>query len=213
MKLFYIETSSSYLYTGIVSNGNLLASCKSNYAKDLSKFTLVEIEKIFIKSKLTPEDIDKIIVVSGPGSFTGIRIGMTFAKIFAHTMNKNITTITSLDAMSASVKIDELKVPIINARRGYVFAGVYDHDKIILENQYMKLEDLIAYLNNLDREYQFIKNDSIFDFDNIIEYDTDILSIVNKYQNKDNINPHLVEPSYLKLTEAEEKLGSFDNDN
>ena len=53
----------------------------------------------------------------------------------------------------------------------------------------------------------------VYDFDNIIEYDPDILSIVNKYQNKDNINPHLVEPSYLKLTEAEEKLGSFDNDN
>ena len=62
MKIFYIDTSSSYLYSGITSDNQLLASCKINFEKDLSKYTLAEVEKIFKKASFEPCDIDKIIV-------------------------------------------------------------------------------------------------------------------------------------------------------
>lgn len=212
MKIFYIDTSSSYLYTGLVDNNKLLASFKNNFGKDLSKYTLAEIEKLFKKVDLKPDEIDKIIVVSGPGSFTGIRIGMTIAKIFAWSLNKKITTITSLDAMAASVETDKLKVPVIDARRGFVYASVYENNKMILENQYIKLEDLEGYLNKLNKEYIFITNQANFKYANVFEYDPDVLKIVNCYKNKKNITPHLVEPTYLKLTEAEENLGSTNYD-
>ena len=213
MKIFYIDTSSSYLYTGIVSCDKLIASCKTNFGKDLSKYTLSEVEKLFKSSNLKPAEIDKIIVVSGPGSFTGIRIGMTIAKIFAWSLNKEITTITSLDAMAISIETNKLKVPIIDARRGYVYAGVYENNEVILENQYIKLEDLEKYLNKLNKEYVFIINEEKFKFENKMEYKPDILKIVEFYKNKASINPHLVEPTYLKLTEAEENLGSKNHDN
>lgn len=213
MKIFYIDTSSSYLYTGIVSSDKLIGSYKTNFNKDLSKYTLNEVDKLFKSSNLKPEEIDKIIVVSGPGSFTGIRIGMTIAKIFAWSLNKEITTITSLDAMAISTETNKLKVPIIDARRGYVYAGVYESNEVILENQYIKLEDLKKYLNELNKEYVFITNQENFKFENKIEYDPDILKIVEFYKNKASINPHLVEPTYLKLTEAEENLGSNNHDN
>jgi len=213
MKIFYIDTSSSYLYTGIANNQKLLIDCKVNFNKDLSKYTLSEVDKMFKQINLKPDDIDKIIVVSGPGSFTGIRIGMTIAKIFAWSFNKDITTISSLDAMSASIEIDKLVVPIIDARRGYVYAGIYDNDKIVLENQYIKLEKLVSYLKNLNKEYVFITNDKKLQLDNLIQYNPDILKIINKYKDKKNINPHLVEPNYLKAVEAEENLRKKHHDN
>lgn len=151
MKIFYIDTSSSYLYAGIAVGKFLVASIKKDFGKDLSKYTILEIAKLFQEASLEPEDIDKIIVVSGPGSFTGIRIGMTFAKIFAWSLKKDITTITSLDAM-ALVDTDKLVVPIIDARRGFVYASIHEKDKIILKNQYIKLDSLIAYLDNLNKK-------------------------------------------------------------
>lgn len=211
MKIFYIDTSSSYLYAGIAVGKFLVASIKKDFGKDLSKYTILEIAKLFQEASLEPEDIDKIIVVSGPGSFTGIRIGMTFAKIFAWSLKKDITTITSLDAM-ALVDSDKLVVPIIDARRGFVYASIHEKDKIILKNQYIKLDSLIAYLDNLKKEYLFVTNQDNFDLPSI-KYDPDILKIINTYQDKPSINPHLVEPTYLKLTEAEENLRNIQHDN
>ena len=211
MKIFYIDTSSSYLYAGIAVGKFLVASIKKDFGKDLSKYTILEIAKLFQEASLEPEDIDKIIVVSGPGSFTGIRIGMTFAKIFAWSLKKDITTITSLDAM-ALVDTDKLVVPIIDARRGFVYASIHEKDKIILKNKYIKLDSLIAYLDNLKKEYLFVTNQDNFDLPSI-KYDPDILKIINTYQDKPSINPHLVEPTYLKLTEAEENLRNIHHDN
>ena len=63
MKILYIDTSSNYLYTGISADNKLIIETKVNYGHDLSKYTLPEIEKMFNNVSLTPNDIDKIIVV------------------------------------------------------------------------------------------------------------------------------------------------------
>ena len=212
MNLFYIDTSSSYLYAGIICNDVLKSSIKKNFSKDLSKYALNEIKKLFNEIDILPNEIDKIIVVSGPGSFTGIRIGMTIAKIFAFSLKKEIITISSLEAMAYSNNLDMYKVPILDARRGYVYSGVYDkNNKIIFENQYISLDKLNNYLNTLNKEYVFITNDSKLSELNRVKYDPDILKIVDIAKNKKCVNPHLVEPLYLKLTEAEENLGSKDD--
>ena len=211
MTYFYIDTSSSYLYTGIVKDSKLIGEVKKEFGTNLSKYAINEVSKMFENANIKPIDIDKIIVVSGPGSFTGIRIGMTFAKIFAWSLNKKITTITSLEAMQASINNNKILVPIIDARRGYVYAGVYKNNEIILNNQYIKLDDLNKYLDNLEN-YYYITNDNHFNYNNVLKYNPDILNIVLNYKDKKEINPHLIEPDYLKLTEAEENLGN-QNDN
>ena len=209
MNLFYIDTSSSYLYSGIVSNNSLKASRKVFFGSELSKYALNEISKMFEEINILPKDIDKIIVVAGPGSFTGIRIGMTIAKIFAFSLKKEITTLSSLEAMAYSSNLESIKVPILDARRGYVYAGVYDeNNNLILDDQYISLEKLQKYLDSLKKEYIFITNDSKLANLNRIKYNPDILKIVNMVKDRKSINPHLVEPLYLKLTEAEENLGS-----
>ena len=202
MTIFYIDTTSSYLYTGIVKDNKLLASRKKDLGKELSVYTVSVVNEMFNEVNLKPKDIDKIIVVNGPGSFTGIRIGVTLAKIFAWSLKKEITTISSLEAMAESTDTNKLIVPIINARREACYAAIYEDGKEVLKGSYLTIEKLKMFLTGINKEYVFISNDS-FSFDTL-KYDPDILRIVNKYQDRKCINPHLVNPLYLKLTEAEE---------
>lgn len=202
MTLFYIDTTSSYLYTAIVRDNKILNEKKKDLGKSLSIETQAIVSDMFSEVNVKPNDIDKIIVVNGPGSFTGIRIGVTLAKIMAWSLNIPITTITSLEAMAKSIETDKLIVPIINARREACYASIFDGDKELLPGQYLTIEKLKMMLIGLNKDYVFVSNDS-FPFE-IEKYNPNILKIVSYYENKDTINPHMVNPLYLKLTEAEE---------
>lgn len=205
MRVLYIDTTTSNLYTAIYQNDKVIESISSSFGKDLSKVALDKIKSMLDNQNLTPNDIDKIIVVNGPGSFTGIRIGVTLAKTLAYTLNKDITTISSLQAMAVSSNnVKDFIVPIIDARRGFVYASIYDNKgNPILKDQYISLESLKLACDNLIGDYSYIGNNISFDL-KYEEYSPNFLKIIEKYKNNDNINPHLVNPIYLKLTEAEE---------
>ncbi len=212
MKIFYIDTSSSYLYIAILKEEKCF-EIKKKLGSEMSKYALQEIAELFKMANLEPLDIDKIIVVAGPGSYTGIRIGMTFAKIMAYTLKKDIISITSLEAMAYSLDSKKVIVPLIDARRGFVFAGVYENSLNILENQYIKLSDLQEYLTKLNKEYVFVGDSSKFKELKVQEYEPDFLQIINIVKDRAPISPHAIEPEYLKLTEAEENLKGIHYDN
>jgi len=87
---------------------------------------------------------------------------------------------------------------------------IYDKDNNqILKNQYIKKSVLETAINNMSDNYIFITNDDIELNGECIKYDPNILEIVLKYKDKENVNAHGIDAEYLKLTEAEEKL----NDN
>lgn len=203
MRYLYIDTSSSYLYTAIIEDNKLLSEIKEEYGQSLSEVALPRIASMFEETKLNPKDIDKIIVVNGPGSFTGIRIGLTIAKVYAWGLNIPITTIYSLEAMALSSDNNTYHVPMINARRGYVFAAIYDENyKEILKPQHIQLVDLQEKLKEIDN-YEIISNDEFEDIE-VIPYEPNLLKVVDYFKDKENVNPHAVNPEYLKLTEAEE---------
>ena len=204
MRILYIDTSSSFLYAGIVENDQLLCEVKKEFGTSLSEEALPEIVSLFTKSSLNAKDIDKIIVVNGPGSFTGIRIGITIAKVYAWSLNIPITTITSLEAMMLSSNKNIVKVPMIDARRRYVFSAIYDeNNNIVLKPQHIKMDDINVELEKLS-DYIIITKDELEEYDKKEEYNPDILKIVTYFKDKEPINPHGVNPDYLKLTEAEE---------
>ncbi|MBQ6324390.1 MAG: tRNA (adenosine(37)-N6)-threonylcarbamoyltransferase complex dimerization subunit type 1 TsaB [Bacilli bacterium] len=203
MKYLYIDTSSSYLYSGIVSDNELIAEVKEEYGQSLSEVALPRIVSMFEKTNLKPKDIDKIIVVNGPGSFTGIRIGLTIAKVYAWSLNIPITTINSLEVMAISSDNKCIHIPMINARRGYVFAAIYDAEyNELLKPQHIMLDELKEKFK--DQDYEIITNDEFDNLENISKYTPNIVKVVNQFKDKEAINPHAVNPNYLKLTEAEE---------
>lgn len=210
MKYLYIDTTSNFLYTGVVENDNLICERKIRFDKDLSTMALSTIVEMLNEQAIKPNEISKIILVNGPGSFTGCRIGITIAKTYAWALNIPITTITSLEAMALSDNGFDFYVPVLDARRDCVFAGIYDNNNNqVMKNQYMKKSVLETAINNMSDNFVFITNDEIELNGEKHTYNPNILNIVLKYKDKEDVNPHGIDAEYLKLTEAEEKL----NDN
>ncbi len=206
MKVLYIDTTTSYLYTGIVVDGKLIVEIKKEFGKDLSRQALSKISDMIKQAKLKPTDIDKIMVVNGPGSFTGIRVGVTIAKTFAYTLKKEVITLLSLEAMAISNKNEKVfKVPIIDARRGYIYGAIYNQENIpVLKPQYISLEALKSATNHLLEDFEYISNQEFTDL-KVESYNPNIEKIVNTLISREGTNPHAVNPVYLKQTEAEEK--------
>ncbi len=209
MRILYIDTTTNYLYGALWNKDQVIESVNIKLDKDLSVFTLQKISEMLSKQNIEPKEVDKIIVVNGPGSFTGIRVGVTIAKTYALGLQKKISTISSLQAMAASSKTEATyKVPVIDARRGFVYAAIYDNQNTpVLKEQYLSLTALNCAIDNLPGEYTIITNDSV-DIEKKEQYIPNFFNIINLYKDKEEENPHLVNPMYLKLTEAEEKKKS-----
>ena len=107
--------------------------------------------------------------------------------------------------MASTSSDKDFLVPMIDARRGNVFAGIYDKQlNNILQDQLISYEQL---LKEIDNKYEQIS----YHLENTLKPNGDILKVINKHLNDLPINPHLLNPNYLKLTEAEEKLNDKRN--
>ncbi len=216
MRILYIDTSSSFLYTAIISNGSILAEIKEKMDNRLSANTLPRIEEMFSVKNISISEIDKIIAVNGPGSFTGIRIGLTIAKTLAWSKKIPIIPISSLEAMALSYDGDyNYIVPAIDARRNNVYASIYDtqNNSFVLKEQHISMSTLDIALSNITGKISFITNDQLNTKYDIQPYEPKIDKIVKEVENRDPVNPHAVDANYLKLTEAEEnKLKEDKND-
>ena len=193
MKYLFIDSATTNLVVAIIIDNKLTYSFNNNIGHDTSSQMMPVLEQAFEKSNITPKDLNKIFIVTGPGSFTGIRVGLTVAKTMAYCLNIPIIPVSSL-AVLASKKAG---TALINARRGYVFAGSYDEN---LNNTFK--DSYIPMDNNLKKPY--ISYDE-FEF-TVEKPEIDILKVIKKYENCSEVNPHALNPNYLKLTEAEEKL-------
>jgi len=199
----FISTATKRLLVSIIKDNEVIYSFNEYNDNTLSERIMPVIDDAFNKSNITANDIDRIYVVNGPGSFTGIRVGITIAKTIAWVLKKEIFTISSLELLS-STKVDTKYIaPLIDARRGFVFAGLYDTElNSIIDESHILLDEFKTKISNYDVTY--ISEDE-FSFDTV-KSDYDVLKLINKHLNDKALNPHSVNPNYLKLTEAEEKL-------
>lgn len=201
----FLDTSSSYLSSAIVKDGKVLKEIYLYLEKEMSKYALLKIKEMMDELNLKPNDIDTVVVVNGPGSYTGLRVGVTIAKTFAWGLNKKLAKVSSLFAMATSIKSNSYIVPIIDARRGFVFAGVYDKNyNVVMDDCYIEKKELEQFLNNLDGSYTYVSVGTEDD-KNIINYKPDLENLFLNLK-LDYVKPHLLVPNYLKQTEAEENL-------
>lgn len=210
MRIIYLDTTTPNLYFTIIDDSDLLIEKKVYLGNEMSVNTLPIIKKSLEEVNLNIKEIDKIIVVNGPGSFTGTRICLTIAKTLAWSLNIPIVTISSLEAMAISYKGDKrYVVPMIDARRDHVYGTIYDREKkeFILGERYINLKTLFEEIAG-ESSVDYISNDDIKIEKELIKYTPDFLSIAEYLKNKELIKVHLVDANYLKLTEAEEKLAS-----
>ena len=173
--------------------------------EDLSVKILPLIDNALKECSLKINDIKKIYVTIGPGSFTGIRIGLTIMKVLAWSLNIEIIPLSSLELLASTKTTTDYIIPYIDARRGNCFIAIYDNDLNIISND--QFVNFLEFMNNIDKlkTYKIVTYDEI-DNNNKIKPEIDVLKVINRHKNDSAVNPHTVNPNYLKLTEAEENL-------
>lgn len=217
MKILYLDTSSSFLYTAILEDNTIIAEVKEKLENNLSEYALPRIEEMFTVKNINIDELDKIICVNGPGSFTGIRIGLTIAKTLAWAKNIPIVPISSLEAMAFSSDGNyNYIVPAIDARRNYLYASIYDNQNgsFIMNEKHILKDTLEIALDNLAGTISYISNNVLDVNHDVQPYEPKIDKIVFYVKDREPVNPHSIDANYLKLTEAEEKkLEEEKNDN
>lgn len=199
MKSLFLDTSSSRVIIACVEDKNIIFNINLKNDNNLSNRLIVLIDECLKEHKLCVNDINKIYVVNGPGSFTGIRCGVTVAKTMAYLLNIEIECISELEVMSSGY--DEIVCPIIDARRGFVYGAIYNGVDNIREDEYILYDDLINNFNGKVLSYVY---------ENTYAPKVDLIKLIEKHKNN-SISPHLVVPNYLKKTEAEENLNAKRN--
>ena len=196
----FIDTSTSISTIALLKDYKVINKKNINSNNDLSNNIFKYINELFSEVNVEPMDVKRIYVGYGPGSFTGVRIGLTIAKTYAYTLNIKLVPISSLQILASTIEEDEI-VSLIDARRGYVFACVYDKELNSI------IDDCYIDLNYLKEKYPSAKYVSPDKFDFEVTFpQINIERIVNKYKTEEGSLPSDVNPKYLKQTEAEERL-------
>ena len=198
MKYLLIDSATAALVVAIVIDDKIAYYYNQKVGKDMSSSIMFVIDEAFKTAGIKPRELDKIFIANGPGSFTGIRVGLTVAKTMAWALNIPVISISSLEVI-ASTPSNQNNIAVIDARRGYVYAGVYD------VNLNSIMSDQHILFNDINQQGTVVSYDSYGE----IKPNIDILKVIKKHINDEVVNPHSLKPKYLKLTEAEEKLHKF----
>jgi tRNA threonylcarbamoyladenosine biosynthesis protein TsaB len=169
-----IDTANTPLSIAIVKNGELLIEENSSMAVNHSLRAMPAIEEVFLKVGMTPTEIDAIAVSEGPGSYTGVRIGVTIAKTLAWTLEKPLVGISSLKALATNgLHFEGLICPIVDARRGNVYSAAYKFTngnlESVIDDGHYSVEEFINKLENLNETVLFIGKDASLHKNEIVE--------------------------------------------
>ncbi len=197
----FLDTCNQSIIIGLLKDSKLIDSINFINDNNLSEKLIPSIKDIFDKNNIGIKSLNNIYISVGPGSFTGIRIGVTVAKTIAWALNIKIIPLSSLEVLASSCNSSYI-CPVIDARRGYVYAGLYDNSlNRLFEDKYINLVELLNSIKNYDTV--FVSYDNLIN--NNVKPNVNIEKIVQKHLNDLGMNPHSVNPIYLKRTEAEEK--------
>jgi tRNA threonylcarbamoyladenosine biosynthesis protein TsaB len=172
MKVLALESSSMVAAAAIVDEYKLIAEYILNHKKNHSQKLMPLVEEVMESAELTPQDIDVYAVAHGPGSFTGLRIGVSTVKALAQASGKPVVGVSTLDALAFNLPFcDGLICPILDARREQVYTSVYRWEKEQLQriDEYMAIpvDELIQRLKSKSEKILF-NGDGVFVYRDII---------------------------------------------
>ena len=158
-----IDTASEHAHVSFAKDGLILHSLSNESQKEHAAFLQAGIQQLIKSIDINLKDIDAVAVTAGPGSYTGLRVGMASAKGLCYALKKPLITIGTLEVLTASAlqlfptsNKDLLYCPMLDARRMEVFTAVYKHDLTI------QLEPCAMILNELSFEKDLLRNKIVF---------------------------------------------------
>lgn len=201
----FLDTSSTDVSIALVLDGKIISKKIGSEINQHSIYATNFLDEVLRSANKSPSDVDRIMVVNGPGSFTGIRIGVTIAKVYAYLLKKDVICVSSLKMRSISKKHDYC-MSLMDARHDNYYMGLYDeNNNNVIEEGFVGKDRVLKLI---DKYNPVIVSDREFFIDDIRvdKVDLDIVKIVDYYKNSEPVNCHLVVPNYLKLPQAMENL-------
>ena len=187
MITLWIDTHDISLELLLLKDDVLLDKITKNETLNHSTICIPTLIELLKRNQLDIHDIDDIIVINGPGSFTGVRIGVTIAKTLAYTLNIPIRTTTSLEVLLKDETSKNEEFIGMEEKNGYYVGKVAKNE--IADYQYIKRKDFS----------EWNKTHSII-FPKTIDYEWSSKQI----HKKKPISPHSVNPFYVKKIEVEQ---------
>lgn len=143
MLIFAIDTSANTATCALLRDGRMLALYTENGLLTHSETMLAMIENMLSKAAVKIEDIDAFAVSEGPGSFTGVRIGVSLVKGLAFNTGKPCVGVSTLAALAKNLDKNEgYVVPVMDARRNQVYTAVFKDGKRLTSDMLLPLDEL-----------------------------------------------------------------------
>lgn len=152
MKILAIDTSAKVASVCIAEDASVVYECSLNAGLTHSERIMPMVEQALVFSCISLEDIDLLACAVGPGSFTGIRIGVAAIKALSHALGKPCAAVNTLDALALNAHIhDGIIVPIMDARCNQVYTAIFDKDYCrIIQPDALHIDELCNKLEEFE---------------------------------------------------------------
>lgn len=188
-KQLLLDTTAKYLVVGLSDENKVLAKIQYVAWQRQSEFTIQEVKNILDKTGSDINEIKRIVVSNGPGSYTGIRIALTIAKILGFCLDIPVCVLSSLQTIAGA---KGKRIALIDARSKRAYIGIYKDGKQVIKDQVLPLDDIQELIKKYP-DYELvgdtfllgIENKEIDYVDNMFE----LSKIVEDYPNIDALVP------------------------
>ncbi|MCM8762817.1 MAG: tRNA (adenosine(37)-N6)-threonylcarbamoyltransferase complex dimerization subunit type 1 TsaB [Candidatus Omnitrophica bacterium] len=171
MNILAIDTTTQFLCLGILKQGKIF-QLNEDLGRRHAELLIPHLRYLLKKARVSLDDIDYFACDIGPGSFTGIRIGLSAVKGLAYSFKKPVVGISSLDILAHNVDgySEGLVIPLIDAKRGLVYSAIYKikKDKIIKTSPYMLVSPLTLFKKVKTKQRVYFLGDGIKNFYDLI---------------------------------------------
>ena len=224
MKILAIDTSGPNCCVAVIDEDKVIANFDINIGRTHSETLLPLVEALEKFTNLTLNDIDVFACCVGPGSFTGIRIGIATIKGFALSLNKPVISVSTLESLAYNVlQYDKIICSILDARNNNVYAAFYKYDgtlKMIGNYQTNSINELVDEVKKLQDKILFIGNGAI-SYQKILQNELNENAIfvpkhlneqsavsvariaIDKYNRNELDSAYELHPLYLRKSQAE----------
>ena len=226
MKILAVDSSSVTASVAITENGKVLAENFINNGLTHSQTLMPMVEKTINESGISVKDFDLFAITHGPGSFTGVRIGIASVKGMADALNKKCLPISTLEAIAVPLRIEDvIACAVLDARCNQVYTAIFNNGERLCDDKAVLIDELGEELKQYDKKIVFIGDGSVLCYDKLHEIiqDCDVADekiryvhgesigfvAENKIKNgEEPINSANLVPFYLRLPQAERELNN-----
>ena len=187
-----LDSSNTNLSVGIAKDNVLLDYISYEAWQRQSEYMIVELNKLLEKHNVQKEDIKEVIVAKGPGSYTGVRIAITIAKTIAMALETKLYAVSSLRVQKDG---DVPSICLINARSGRSYIGVYEGNKVLLDDCIMKNDEVMNYIKD-HLDYSVCGDTKYLNIEG--KQSNNLQEMLNLKDSLESINPLALKPVYMK---------------